>query len=112
MSEMEEKEHLMGERRAFMARLSLGLNIVLAAVSIVGASVFWITLPEKIRSVTVQVADHEIRLRAQETRVSSIEGTLSRIDERTKAIQDALLDIRSSMKETKDDLRDSQRTTR
>lgn len=84
-----------GERRAKLARMSLYVNIALGAVSTIGASVFWISLPERMRQVTERGVDHEARLRVVESLIGEHAATLGRIDERTKNIQESVSEIRN-----------------
>ena len=101
MSTDELQQKADGERRAKSARVALGLTIAGLAVNIIGATTFWIALPEKMRATTAQLADHEARIRATETRGAEQVGTLGRIDERTKAIQDSVGDLKTGLRDVK-----------
>jgi hypothetical protein len=92
--EGEQRAKLDGERRARSARISLIINIILGIVSIIGASVFWISLPERMKVAQERAADHETRIRALENLSGEHAATLGRIDERTKSIQESVSDIR------------------
>ena len=93
--------HLDGERRAKVARVALGLTVAGLIVNLIGATTFWIALPEKMKQTTTAVADHELRMRALETRSADQAGTMIRIDERTKSIQDSITDLKSGLRDIK-----------
>lgn len=61
-------------------RLSIGLTLV----NLIGGISFWLSFPERFKQHSVQIEDHETRLRALE----SDRGLLQVINERTKNIQD------------------------
>ena len=100
MSE-QEIEKANGERRAKSARTALALTICGLLINAVGATTFWIALPEKMKQTTAQLGDHEARIRAQETRGSTQQETLGRIDERTKSIQDSISDLKGAIRDVK-----------
>lgn len=102
MSEEEyEQQSRDGERRAKAARTALWLTIAGLLINVVGATTFWVSLPEKLRSTTAQLADHETRIRANESRGNEQASTLGRIDERTKNIQESIGDLKASAREAK-----------
>ncbi len=101
MSEDDLKQKADGERRAKAARVALALTIAGLVVNVVGATTFWIALPEKMRATTAMLADHEARIRATETKGAEQAGTLGRIDERTKAIQDSIGDLKTGLRDVK-----------
>lgn len=97
----EEYEQPEGARRAKSARTALLLTIVSVIINIVGATTFWMALPEKLRTTTAQLADHEMRIRADEARGNEQAGTLGRIDERTKNIQESITDLKNAVRDVK-----------
>lgn len=76
------------------ARWDLRWSIVLTVMNIVALGSFWFTLPMQIKNVSDKLEDHELRLRKMEEAGSTQASMLSRIDERTKAIQDNVTDLR------------------
>lgn len=94
----DEAESLKRQRKE---RLNLALVAVGLAVNIIGASVFWISLPERMRSVVSSVADHESRLRALEKTGGEQATTIGRIDERTRSIQESIIEVKQSLRGTK-----------
>lgn len=90
-----------GERRAKSARVALGLTIAGLAINVIGATTFWIALPEKMRATTATLADHELRIRVAESKGSEQANTLGRIDERTKSIQDSITDLKTAVRDVK-----------
>ena len=83
-----------GDRRKNNALTAFHLTIVGLCINLIGASVFWIELPERMKVVLSTEADHELRLRTLEREDSKKQATLERIDERTRAIQEALIELR------------------
>lgn len=71
----------------------LNLSLVLTGINIVGASVWWIAMPQRLSAVEKKSEDHETRIRVLETTESGNASTMSRIDERTKAIQEDVRQI-------------------
>lgn len=96
-----QQQHADGERRAKAARWALSLTIGGLIINAIGATTFWIALPEKMRATTLQLADHEARIRVTESKGAEQAGTLGRIDERTKSIQESILDLKTSVREVK-----------
>lgn len=77
-----------GTRRANTALVMMYVSIAALAVNIFGASIFWISLPEKLKNVTAQVESQGVRLNVLESQTAGQAATLARVDERTKSIQD------------------------
>lgn len=77
-----------GKRRANLALWAMGVTILMSGINIIGSTTFWLSLPEKLKTLTSAQAALDLRLTAQESRGSSQEAVLARVDERTKAIQD------------------------
>lgn len=67
----------------------LYLTLIMTLINICGGTIFWFSLPERIRQTKEQLLDHEGRIRVLE----SDRGLLQRIDERTKSIQDDVKQI-------------------
>lgn len=72
----------------------LNLSLLLTAINIIGATVWWLSMPARLTTVEKHTDDLEIRLRLQETKAATVEGVLGRIDERTKDMQQNLADMR------------------
>lgn len=77
-----------GKRRANLALIAMGATIVMSMINIIGSTTFWLSLPEKLKTFAAAQAALELRVQAQESRGTSQEAVLARVDERTKAIQD------------------------
>lgn len=73
----------------------LYLTLTLTIVNIIGGTTFWLSLPEKLKLTKEELQDHETRLRALEKTQADIVGIVSRIDERTKAIQENVSQLRA-----------------
>lgn len=76
------------------ARWDLRWSIVLTVMNVVAMGSFWFTLPLQIKMSKDQLDDHETRLRKLEQNGADQSSMLSRIDERTKSIQDNVTDLR------------------
>lgn len=87
-----------GKRRATLAIWALGLSIAVNAAGLIGCTLFWFSLPEKLSNYTQRQDDHERRIRELEAGQSSIKETLGRIDERTKGISDSMSDLKRTLK--------------
>lgn len=83
-----------GNSTAPEARWDLRLTILLTAINILGGTMFWLSLPEKMKQTKEQLADHELRIRVLEKSSADTSGLLSRIDERTKTIQESIGQLR------------------
>lgn len=70
------------------------VSIISTAINIIGATAFWLALPEKIKTITASVAALEIKVQAQETESNKQGNILARIDERTSAMKEDLADIK------------------
>ena len=82
-----------GVRRANTALVMMWVSIAALGINVLGASVFWLTLPEKLKNITATVESQGVRLTTLETQTSGQAATLARVDERTKSIQDDVRQI-------------------
>lgn len=65
------------------------VNIVFICLGILGYVVYWFAVPQKIAQNSATLSDHESRIRVLE----NDRGTLQRIDERTRAMQEDIQQI-------------------
>lgn len=72
----------------------LNLSLLLTAINIIGATVWWLSMPQRLKTLEGNDADKELRLRLLESKSSSTESMLSRIDERTKNMESNIQDMR------------------
>lgn len=86
MSDEEQSEF---EKKLKSSTISSRLTIVLTVVNIVGLCGFWIQLPGQVKAITAEQEAMKLRLTAAETKGAGYAELLARIDERTRAMQDA-----------------------
>lgn len=83
------------QSKTHMSKIVMWVSLISVAINIIGGTTFWIALPEKFRSLTADSESLKLRMAAVEARSYTADTTLARVDERTKAMQEDIAQIKS-----------------
>lgn len=92
-----------GQRRANTALVMMWVSITALIINVVGATTFWLSLPEKLKAVNAALDTLNARMTLQESKSATQDTVMARVDERTKTMQEDVRLIQTDVRQLHQD---------